>query len=99
MTIAAGIASIPGTDGPIEKVEDALSFAETYGYPIMIKAALGGGGRGMRVAHDEKSAREGYDRAKVKQKRLLATMKCMLKNILQILNTSKSKFWAINMEM
>lgn len=66
--IAAGIASIPGTDGPIEKVEDALSFAETYGYPIMIKAALGGGGRGMRVAHDEKSAREGYDRAKSEAK-------------------------------
>ncbi|OQO71280.1 pyruvate carboxylase [Enterococcus villorum] len=66
--IEAGIASIPGTDGPVEKVEDVLSFAERYGYPIMIKAALGGGGRGMRVAQDEKSAREGYERAKSEAK-------------------------------
>ena len=66
--IEAGIASIPGTDGPIASVEEALDFGERYGYPIMIKAALGGGGRGMRVAHDEKSAREGYERAKSEAK-------------------------------
>lgn len=66
--IEAGIASIPGTDGPIASVDDALEFAERFGYPIMIKAALGGGGRGMRVAHDEKSAREGYERAKSEAK-------------------------------
>ncbi|MFB8537570.1 pyruvate carboxylase [Enterococcus thailandicus] len=66
--IEAGIASIPGTDGPIATVEEALQFADTYGYPIMIKAALGGGGRGMRVAYDEKSAREGYERAKSEAK-------------------------------
>ncbi|NJE63282.1 pyruvate carboxylase [Enterococcus durans] len=66
--IEAGIASIPGTDGPIASVEEALDFGERYGYPIMIKAALGGGGRGMRVAHDEKSVREGYERAKSEAK-------------------------------
>ncbi len=37
--IEAGIASIPGTDGPIASVDDALEFAEQLGYPIMIKAA------------------------------------------------------------
>ncbi|MBV7390277.1 MULTISPECIES: pyruvate carboxylase [Enterococcus] len=66
--VEAGIPSIPGSDGPINTVEDVLLFAETNGYPIMIKAALGGGGRGMRVAHDEKEAREGYDRAKSEAK-------------------------------
>jgi pyruvate carboxylase len=66
--IEAGIASIPGTDGPVESIDDVLAFADTHGYPIMIKAALGGGGRGMRVAHDEQSAREGYDRAKSEAK-------------------------------
>ena len=68
LQLSKGIASIPGTDGPIASIDDALEFAKQYGYPIMIKAALGGGGRGMRVAHDEKSAREGYERAKSEAK-------------------------------
>ncbi len=66
--IEAGIQSIPGSDGPVNTIDDVLLFAETHGYPIMIKAALGGGGRGMRVAHDEKEAREGYERAKSEAK-------------------------------
>lgn len=66
--IAAGIQSIPGSDGPVDSVESVLEFAETHGYPVMIKAALGGGGRGMRVAHDEKEARDGYERAKSEAK-------------------------------
>lgn len=67
-SIAAGIQSIPGTDGPVADVEEVLMFATTHEYPIMIKAALGGGGRGMRVAHNEKEAREGYERAKSEAK-------------------------------
>ncbi|THE10103.1 pyruvate carboxylase [Enterococcus hirae] len=66
--IEAGIASIPGTDGPVKDVNEVLAFVEQYGYPVMIKAALGGGGRGMRVAYDEKGAREGYERAKSEAK-------------------------------
>ncbi|MHC5248003.1 pyruvate carboxylase [Enterococcus sp. LJL90] len=66
--IAAGIASIPGTDGPVADISEVLDFANTHGYPIMIKAALGGGGRGMRVALDEKGAKEGYERAKSEAK-------------------------------
>ncbi|MFD2305852.1 pyruvate carboxylase [Enterococcus termitis] len=66
--VAAGIASIPGSDGPVETVEGVLAFGRTHGFPIMIKAALGGGGRGMRVAHDEKEAAEGYERAKSEAK-------------------------------
>lgn len=66
--IAAGIASIPGSDGPIHSVDDVLEFGQTHGFPVMIKAALGGGGRGMRVAYDEKEARDGYERAKSEAK-------------------------------
>ena len=66
--LEAGIASIPGSDGPVESIDEVLAFATTHDYPIMIKAALGGGGRGMRVAHDEKEAREGYERAKSEAK-------------------------------
>ncbi|MCD5002440.1 pyruvate carboxylase [Enterococcus saccharolyticus] len=66
--IAAGIQSIPGSDGPVATVDEVLAFADEHGYPVMIKAALGGGGRGMRVAHDEKEARDGYERAKSEAK-------------------------------
>ena len=61
-SIAAGVGSIPGTEGPVD-LEGALEFGRTFGYPVMIKAALGGGGRGMRVAHNEDEARDGYARA------------------------------------
>ncbi|MBS7577566.1 MULTISPECIES: pyruvate carboxylase [unclassified Enterococcus] len=67
-SVDAGVQSIPGTDGPVESVEEVLAFGSTYGYPIMIKAALGGGGRGMRVAHNEDEARDGYARAKSEAK-------------------------------
>ena len=59
----AKIQGIPGTDGAVD-LDGALAFAETYGYPVMIKAALGGGGRGMRVARNDEEMRDGYARAK-----------------------------------
>ncbi len=49
---AAGVPIIPGTTGPVEDVDEALSFAKSIGFPVIIKAAAGGGGKGMRVARD-----------------------------------------------
>lgn len=66
--VKAGIQSISGSDGPVDSVDEVLDFAKDYGYPIMIKAALGGGGRGMRVAFDDAQALEGYNRAKSEAK-------------------------------
>lgn len=62
--VAAGIQSIPGSDGPVNSLEEVLAFAGQFSYPIIIKAALGGGGRGMRVARNEAEAREGFSRAR-----------------------------------
>lgn len=45
----AGLASIPGSHGVVQSLEEIYEFADQYGYPIMVKAALGGGGRGMRI--------------------------------------------------
>jgi len=47
-----GVPIIPGTPGPVEDVEEALGFAREIGFPVIIKAAAGGGGKGMRVAND-----------------------------------------------
>ena len=49
---AVGVPIIPGTPGPVEDVDEALSFATKIGFPVIIKAAAGGGGKGMRVAKD-----------------------------------------------
>ena len=46
----AGIPVIPGTDGSVKDIGEALKLAKTIGFPVMIKAALGGGGKGMRVS-------------------------------------------------
>jgi acetyl-CoA carboxylase, biotin carboxylase subunit len=47
-----GVPIVPGTPGPVEDSEQALEFAKTIGFPVIIKAAAGGGGKGMRVARD-----------------------------------------------
>src|SRR3954466_10112436 len=47
---SAGVPTIPGSDGPVTSQEDALAIAHKIGFPVMIKATAGGGGRGMRVA-------------------------------------------------
>ncbi|WP_240374792.1 acetyl-CoA carboxylase biotin carboxylase subunit [Bacillus piscicola] len=49
---AAGVPIVPGTDGIIENEEDALTIAEKIGYPVIVKATAGGGGKGMRTAAD-----------------------------------------------
>src|SRR2546428_10716464 len=51
----AGVSVTPGSDGIVETEQDALKLARKLGYPLMIKAVAGGGGRGMRTAHNEAS--------------------------------------------
>jgi len=58
--IKAGLPVVPGSDGAIESLEDALDCAEKFGYPVILKAAAGGGGRGMRIAFNEEELKEGY---------------------------------------
>ena len=66
--IAANIPVIPGTDGPVADLAEVESFAATYGYPVMIKAALGGGGRGMRLVERAEDLASAYERAKSEAK-------------------------------
>ncbi|RKD25104.1 acetyl-CoA carboxylase biotin carboxylase subunit [Ammoniphilus oxalaticus] len=50
---AAGVPTVPGTDGLIDHVDDAVKIADEIGYPVIVKATAGGGGRGMRVATNQ----------------------------------------------
>jgi len=50
--MAAGVPTVPGSDGPLGTAEEATAVAAALGYPVMVKAAAGGGGRGIRIARD-----------------------------------------------
>lgn len=54
---------VPGTPGPVEKFEDVKAFTDEYSFPIIIKAAFGGGGRGMRVVRKQEDLKDAFDRA------------------------------------
>lgn len=60
----AGIPVIPGSDGALESEEHALGMAEEIGYPVMIKAAAGGGGRGIRIVFEKDELLNAYNTAK-----------------------------------
>ncbi len=51
-----GLPLVPGSDGPVESAAEAIAIADTIGYPVLVKAASGGGGRGMKVIPDSASA-------------------------------------------
>jgi propionyl-CoA carboxylase alpha chain len=56
----ANVSTIPGWNAAIDTPEQAVKIARDIGYPVMIKASAGGGGKGLRVAHDDKQAHEGF---------------------------------------
>jgi acetyl-CoA carboxylase biotin carboxylase subunit len=60
----AGVPIPPGSEGTVENEQDALVVAKRIGYPVMIKAVAGGGGRGMRIAHNDISLVKGYHTAR-----------------------------------
>ena len=64
----AGVAVPPGSDGMVEDEASARRIAKEIGYPVMIKAVAGGGGRGLRVAHNEVSLLKGYHTARSEAK-------------------------------
>ena len=60
----AGVPTVPGSDGPIDSESEAMKVARKIGYPIIIKAVAGGGGRGMRIAHNDVSFAKEYHMAR-----------------------------------
>ena len=60
----AGVSTVPGHMGLIEDADEAVKIASSIGYPVMIKASAGGGGKGMRIAWNDAEAREGFQSSK-----------------------------------
>jgi acetyl-CoA carboxylase biotin carboxylase subunit len=61
----AGVPISPGSDGTVDSEHEALKIARKIGFPVMIKAVAGGGGRGMRIAHNDSSLVQGYHAARM----------------------------------
>jgi len=63
LAVKCNVPVVPGTPGPVEKFEDVKAFTDEYGFPIIIKAAFGGGGRGMRVVREQETLKDSFERA------------------------------------
>jgi pyruvate carboxylase len=63
LAMKCGVPVVPGTEGPVERFEEVKAFTDEYSFPIIIKAAFGGGGRGMRVVRDQESLKDAFERA------------------------------------
>ena len=64
----AKVPTVPGSDGIIDDVEEAADIANNAGYPVLLKSAFGGGGRGIRLAKDEKQLRQEFEMASAESK-------------------------------
>ncbi len=64
----AGVSTVPGHIGAVDSVADAQRIAAAIGFPVMIKASAGGGGKGMRVAHKAEEVAEGFERSRSEAK-------------------------------
>ncbi|KAG6868792.1 hypothetical protein C0993_010422 [Termitomyces sp. T159_Od127] len=63
LAMKVNVPVVPGTPGPVDSYADGASFVEEYGFPIIIKAAMGGGGRGMRVVREQSDFKAAFERA------------------------------------
>lgn len=79
----AGIPMIPGSGGPVQSVEEVKEFATDFGYPFIIKAISGGGGRGMRIVRSAASLEESYYRAKSEAKACFGNDEVYIEKLLE----------------
>ncbi len=79
----AGIPIIPGSDGPLPTIENATEVARIIGFPVILKASAGGGGRGMRICWDESELQNAYDTARNEAERAFGNGEIYLEKYLQ----------------
>ncbi|VEU22890.1 DEKNAAC103976 [Brettanomyces naardenensis] len=77
-----GVPTVPGTPGPVEEISEAKAFVEKYGYPVIIKAAFGGGGRGMRVVREGDDIEDAWHRASSEAKAAFGNGTCFIERFL-----------------
>jgi len=79
----AGVPILPGSDGPVKSIEEAQEVARTIGYPVILKASAGGGGRGMRICPDETALQSAYETARSEAERAFGDAAVYLEKYLE----------------
>lgn len=97
--IEAGVPVVPGTQDNLKSVEEAIELCNKIGYPVMLKASMGGGGKGMRLIHNAEEVEEAYTTAKSESLSSLVTTRFIWRSSLKSLITSSSRFLVTSMEM
>ncbi|NBB79068.1 MAG: acetyl-CoA carboxylase biotin carboxylase subunit [Verrucomicrobia bacterium] len=83
MAVAAKVPVIPGSDGTVDNEKDALAVAKKIGYPVIIKAVAGGGGKGMRTAHNSVAFAKEYSSARNEAEKAFGNGAVYLERFLQ----------------
>ena len=96
---SVGVPIVPGTEGGVSDVREALAFAKKAGYPVMIKASAGGGGRGLRVVRSDAELRDNMEVASREAQAHSATVASSSRNISNAPTISSSRFWPTDMEI
>ena len=90
----AGVPVVPGSDGAVNSFQEALAIASEIGYPVMIKASAGGGGRGMRLAHNRESLKEALNTARMEAGAAFGNDAVYIEKYLEELHHIEFRFWA-----
>ncbi|HEY5610163.1 MAG TPA: acetyl-CoA carboxylase biotin carboxylase subunit [Thermoanaerobaculia bacterium] len=80
---AAGVPILPGSEGPLTSLDEGMALAREIGYPVILKAAAGGGGRGMRICVDEAQLQGAYETARIEAQRAFGDSTVYLEKYLE----------------
>ena len=80
---SAGVPIVPGSDGPVRSVEEAIDVARSIGFPVILKASAGGGGRGMRICWDDGELSSAYETARIEAERAFGVADVYLEKYLE----------------
>ncbi len=81
--LKAGVPITPGSDGPVDTEQEAIKLAKKIGYPVMIKAVAGGGGKGMRPAHNDISLVQGFHSARMEAEKAFGNPSVYIEKLIE----------------
>ena len=99
MAIEADVPIIPGVDHAVHGLEEVTKIANQVGYPVMLKASNGGGGRGMRIVHSAEEMPKEYAEARDESKKAFGDDQIFVEKYLKSPNISRFRLLVISMDM